>query len=268
MEHMRITSPSNPRIRELIHLRNKPEKGQHVLFLIEGIHLLEAALSAGSAIREVYFTADFSLKKAEHKILRILSKKGAAMYEVSESVLRKLADTETPQGVVSLVAHTPLMLNDLRLKKDPLLAVIDGIQDPGNLGTIIRTSDAAGADAVVLLPGTCNAFMPKVIRSTAGSIFHIPVLHTDAPGLKKWLRKKGIRLAATSAGTGESVFDAELSGPIALLFGNEARGVGEDMRKSADILVRIPVYGRAESLNVAAAAAICLYEAVRQRRFK
>lgn len=268
MKYMRITSPSNPHIRELIHIRNKPVKGQHVLFLIEGMHLLETALSAGVAIREVYFTADFSLKKDGQKIQGILSKKGAKMCEVSENILRKLADTETPQGVVSLVAHTPLMLNDLSLKKNPLLTVIDGVQDPGNLGTIIRTSDAAGADAVVLLPGTCDAFMPKVIRSTAGSIFHIPVLHTDASGLMTWLDERGIRLAVTSAGTGKSVFDAELYGPIALLFGNEARGVSEDLRKSADILLRIPVYGKAESLNVAAAAAICLYEAVRQRTFK
>jgi TrmH family RNA methyltransferase len=265
MEYMKISSPSNPRVKELVNLKNKPLKGRPPFYLIEGLHLLETAISAGVLILEIFFTSDFSLSGKGRRILKALSKKTIQMCEVSENIMRKLADTATPQGIMALVAHTPLTLSDLPMKKDPLLTVIDGIQDPGNLGTIIRSSDAAGADGVILLPGTCDPFLPKVIRSTAGSIFHIPVLQEDPPGLVKWLRERGIRLAVTSASSGESVFHAKLRGPIALLFGNEARGVGEGLRRSADVLLRIPVYGKAESLNVASAAAICIYEAVRQR---
>jgi TrmH family RNA methyltransferase len=265
MEYMKISSPSNPRVKELVQRKNKPLKGHPPLYLIEGTHLLETAISAGTVLREIFFTDDFSRSGKGQRILKALSKKPLMMYEVSEDVMRKLADTATPQGIIALVAHTPLTLRDIPVKKDPLFAVIDGIQDPGNLGTIIRTADAAGTDGVILLPGTCEPFSPKVIRSTAGSIFHIPVIGTDSPGLRTWLRERGIRLAVTSASSGESVFHAKLLGPLALLFGNEARGVGEALRKSADMLLKIPVYGKAESLNVAAAAAICLYEAVRQR---
>ena len=265
MEYMKISSTSNPRVKELLNIKNKPLKGRPPFYLVEGLHLLETALSAGVFLREIFFTADFALRGKGQKIMKALSKKPLKIHEVSENIMRKLADTGTPQGIIAVVAHTPLTLGDIPMKKNPLFTVIDGIQDPGNLGTIIRTSDAAGADGVVLLPGTCDPFSPKVIRSTAGSIFHIPVLHADPPVLGKWLRERGIRLAVTSANSGEDVFQARLLGPVALLFGNESRGVGEGLRRSADILVKIPVYGKAESLNVAAAAAICLYEAVRQR---
>jgi TrmH family RNA methyltransferase len=265
MEYMKISSASNPRVKELVNIKNKPLKGHPPLYLVEGLHLLETAISAGVFLREIFFTPDFPLRGKGQKILKALLKKPIKIYEVSENIMHKLADTGTPQGVIALVAHTPLTLSEIPTKKDPLFTVIDGVQDPGNLGTIIRTSDAAGADGVILLPGTCDPFLPKVIRSTAGSIFHIPVLPADSPGLGKWLRERRIRLAVTSANSGESVFHAKLLGPMALLFGNEARGVGEGLRKSADVILKIPVYGKAESLNVAAAAAICLYEAVRQR---
>jgi RNA methyltransferase, TrmH family len=265
MEYLKISSTANPRVKELLAIKNRPLKVHPPFSLVEGLHLLETAMSAGIVLREIFFTSDFAQRGKGQRILKALSKKPVRIYEVSEHIMRKLADTGTPQGVIALVAHTPLTLGDIPVKKNPLFTVIDGIQDPGNLGTIIRTSDAAGADGVILLPGTCDPFSPKVMRSTAGSIFHIPVLQADSASLGKWLRERGIRLAATSPSSGESVFQTRLLGPVALLFGHESRGVGEGLRRSADILVRIPVYGKAESLNVAVAAAICLYEAVRQR---
>ncbi len=268
MKYLRITSPSNTRIKKLAAIRNKGPKGHSLSFLIEGAHLLEAALSAGVVIREAYFTSGFASKSDGRRLLGILSKQNTGMYEVTDAILRRIAETETPQGVISLVDYKPLELNDLAYQDNPLFTVIDGVQDPGNLGTIIRTADAAGSDAVVVLPGTCDAFMPKVLRSTAGSIFQIPILHANAPALMTWLHKNRIRLAAASAHEGGPVFRASLHGPIALLFGNEARGVSRKMRESADLLLRVPIYGGAESLNVAAAAAVCLYEAVRQRRWQ
>jgi TrmH family RNA methyltransferase len=153
----------------------------------------------------------------------------------------------------------------LRLRDPSLLVVIDGIRDPGNLGTIIRTSDAAGVDAVIVLPGTCDAFMPKAVRSTAGSIFNIPLVYPETDELMGWLRERSIRTLVADVNATLSLYEADLSRSLAFVFGNEAMGVHEKLRCEADARVKIPLSGKAESLNVAISAAICLYEAVRQR---
>ena len=142
---------------------------------------------------------------------------------------------------------------------------VDGVQEPGNLGTIIRTSDAVGADAVIMLKGTCDAFMQKTIRATAGSIFNIPIIYSGTDKFLEWLKLNGIMLVATALDSGKSAFDAGLENPIAFVFGNEAHGVSSEIKKKADLILKIPIYGKAESLNVSASAAVCLYEAVRQR---
>ncbi len=170
-----------------------------------------------------------------------------------------------PRVLLLYLPAESLSLEDLRPVAPALIVVIDGVQDPGNLGAIIRTSDAAAADAVILLPGTCDAFMQKTIRSTAGSIFNIPVIHADLQALLQWLRLNEIKLAVTSLDSARTVFEERLEGPLALVFGNEAHGVSKEIRSAADLLLKIPIYGHAESLNVASAAAVCLYEAVRQR---
>jgi TrmH family RNA methyltransferase len=264
----KITSPSNPQIKEAVTIRESGRKKGRSTFLIEGLHLIDAAIRAGAEIDRVFFTDSFSAGREGREMLKTLAKANRNMFEVAPGLLNKIADTETPQGVVAVVTYFSLALDKLRLADPPLLAVADGIQDPGNLGAIIRTSDAAGADGVLLLPGACDPFMSKTVRATAGSIFNIPVVHTDRQDLLEWIKEKRIHLAVTAADAPKSVFDAALDMPVALVFGNEARGVSEQLRRATDLLIRIPIYGKAESLNVATAAAICLYEAVRQREKK
>ncbi len=266
MIYTSIASLANPHIKAIIDIRDKRSTYKHDAFLIEGPHLIEMAIGSGIEIKKVFFKGAFSVKKETQKILKNLSKRTDQIYEVTEQILKKITDTETPQGIVALVSYKPLLLDNLSLKDRSILVVIDGIQDPGNLGTIIRTADAAGAGAVILLPGTCDAFMPKAIRATAGSIFNIPIVYAETDDFQKWLLEKKIKLVVTSADAEKSVFDAELDSPAAFVFGNEAHGVSEKLRGSADLFLRIPIYGKAESLNVATSAAICLYEAVRQRR--
>jgi TrmH family RNA methyltransferase len=198
--------------------------------------------------------------------LRNVRDRGALLFRISRQILSTLADTETPQGIIALVSYHPSALDMIPEKDIPLLVVIDRIQDPGNLGTVIRTSDAAGADALIILPGTCDAYMPKVIRATAGSIFNIPLVYTDAASLTAHLRGKAIKLLVTDAHASESIYDADLSRPLALVFGNETEGASKKMKEQADALIKIPIFGRAESLNVALSAAIFLFEAVRQRK--
>jgi TrmH family RNA methyltransferase len=262
----KITSQSNTSIKEAFAIKKKRSKYNHNSFLIEGPHLVEMAIASGIQINKVFLTKSFSTRTETQKLLRKISKKNREIFKVTELLLNKLADTENPQGIVAVVTYKPSLIDELSLINKPLIVLIDGVQDPGNLGTILRISDAAGADAVIILPGTCNAFMPKTIRATAGSIFNIPIIYAEQAPLLKWLRDRNIQLAITSPDQEESLFDVNLTKPTAFVFGNEAHGVSEQIRKAGDLFLSIPIYGKAESLNVATAAGVCLYEAARQRR--
>jgi len=180
-------------------------------------------------------------------------------------VISKLSDALTSQGIAAVVSMQPSVIDEIKLSNQPLIVVCDGIQDPGNIGTIIRTADAVSADAVVLLEGCCNPFNPKAVRSTAGSIFNIPVVLTTSGRLLQYLKSKNISLYASAAAGSMLLFDADLRRAAALAFGSEAHGLSPEITASAKHSIAIPITGRAESLNVASAAAVCLYEALRQR---
>jgi len=263
MRYTKITSAANQQIKDILQIREKRAKFRHTAFLIEGTHLVEMALNAQVRIKEVFATEEF-INAKEHQ--GMFKKITAPVFEVSGQILKKITDTETPQGIVAVAGYELGTLNTLSFKAAPLLVVLDAIQDPGNLGTIIRTADAAGADAVILMPGSCDAFMPKVIRATAGSIFNLPVVYAEPDTLSDWLGEKKIPLSVTAADAGKTVFETDLRGGIAVAFGNEAHGVSDQLRRAADLSFSIPILGSAESLNVATSAAICLYEVVRQRK--
>lgn len=266
MDYKKITSLSNQKIKELLDIRKRKNRDKNSPFLIEGPHLIETALKSGSQINDVLFSASFSSKENGQQFLRTLSKHTKNIFEVSEHIIARLSDTETTQGIIAVSVCKSLSLEDLRPKAEALIVVIDKVRDPGNLGTIIRTSDAASADAVILLPGTCDAFTQKTMRSTAGSIFNIPVIDSDLQALLKWLRLNKIKVAVTSLDADKTIFEERLEGPLALVFGNEAHGVSKEIISEADLFLKVPIYGHAESLNVATAAAVCIYEALRQRR--
>ncbi len=262
---MKITSLANPKIKELLDIKRGKSRVKHTSFIIEGHHLIEMALGADTPVIEGFFTEDFSRKKEGQKILEQLSRHMSRIYEVTDQILRKISETETPQGIIAVAASRPLRLDELPMKENPLIVVSDGIQDPGNLGTIIRTADAAGADAVIILTGTCDVYMQKTVRATAGSLFNIPIAHAAVEEFLEWLRSHNIKLAVTASDAKNSFFEVDLDKPIAFVFGNEAHGVQEDLKRAADMVLRIPIYGKAESLNVAVSASVCLYEALRQR---
>ncbi len=278
MKFTKITSPSNPLIRDIVRIKQKPAR--HNAFLIEGPHLIGmAAASPHVVIGKVLFTEGFASKKQGRRLLRLIThtavmQRGrevaslaASFFEISENILHKLADTESPQGIVAVASYSPAKLEEIEFKGAPFLAVCDGIQDPGNLGTIIRVADAAGADAAVILPGTCDIFNPKAVRSTTGSLFNIPIVYSAYDALAGYLDTRGIKLYLTDVRAEPALYESDLRQPVALAFGGEARGAGASLLEKAHALIKIPIIGRAESLNVAAAAAVCLYEVVRQRRF-
>lgn len=251
-----ISSRHNPLIKDAFRIKKRSYRD---LLLIEGEHAIEMARASRFRIIRVFFSS----KYRNSVFLKKLSR-DSEVIETTERIISALSDTEHPQGIIAIANYEEIDLDFLPLRSY-LLIVCDEIQDPGNLGNIIRTSDAAGADAVIVLPGTCDPLMQKVIRASAGSIFNIPVIFSERDRLKNWIRERKIRLIVTSPRSNRAVYDLDLNSPVALAFGNEARGVSNELLNDAEAVVSIPIIGKAESLNVSVAASICLYEAVRQR---
>ncbi len=269
MNYTNIISASNPKIKEIIRIRKNKHGQEDNLFLIEGANLMEMALGSGSRIKEVFLTDAFLAKQNNSKLIAQISRHTNKIYKITEQILKKLSSAEAPQGVIALAFRPLRQLQDIKFRKTPLIVVVDGVSDPGNLGTIIRTSDAAGADAVIILKGSCDAFSAKTLRATAGSIFNLPVVNTDVNNLLKWLAQNKIAFVLTYQNAETSIFDADISKACAFVFGNEAHGISSEIRNNkSGMVLKIPIIGKAESLNVTACAAVCLYEAVRQREKK
>lgn len=254
-----IDSPRNARIVAARGLHSSRGRRDAGAFLAEGPHVVAAARAASFDVREVFVTADGANR--ERPLMRELAQAGTPVYTVTDRALRAVAETVTPQGIVAVVAQP----TDGSLPLTPrLVAVLDRCADPGNAGTVIRTADAVGADAVVLGGGSVDIWSGKCVRASAGSVFNLPVVTSmSARAAVGELRDRGCQILATAA-DGETDLDdlartARLSVPTAWLFGSEAHGVSDELREKADGMVRIPIRGGAESLNLSAAAAICLY---------
>lgn len=262
-----MLSRYNPRIKYIRRLGIRRFRDREKRFVAEGVRFVEEALACVRPVEALVYCD----KIKENPRGEALLKKAASMHitviEIDEGLFNELADTETPQGVLAVVRQAPASLEDLRIAPAPaLLVVVDGVQDPGNLGTIVRSADAAGAGGVLLLQGTADIYNPKACRATMGSIFHLPVLQgLTAADVLSYLHRHTI---ATIAGDpyGEKVLaDVDLTRPCALLVGGEGGGIGAGLLDRVDEKARIPMPGRAESLNAAVAVSIMLYEALRQR---
>jgi TrmH family RNA methyltransferase len=225
-----------------------------------------ALASERHVVRELFVTAEAARREAD--LVAVARNAGATVIHVADRVAVALGETEHPQGVLAVVGIEPVALADVLVAKPRLVAVLVAAADPGNAGAIVRTADAAGADAVVLTAGSVDPYGGKCVRASAGSIFNLPVVTgVDVGAVLAELHQCGIlALAATMDGGSIERIGAELRRPTAWLFGNEAHGLPADVTAAADRRVRVPIFGRAESLNVAAAAAVCLYESARVQR--
>lgn len=228
------------------------------LYLVEGFHLIEEALKT-----EKVETLLFSEKVAVQKLINQIEKLNVPSIQISGRDAKSLSETETTQGVFAVIVERQNKLADfLSSKKTGVLVYCHGIQDPGNLGTIVRTADAAGIEGVILSKGCVDVFNPKVLRSAMGSTFHLPVVLKGTVETLKLLKTKGYKVVATSVRAKVSCFEADYGNKVVLVFGNEAAGIPAQIAALADFEVRIPIFGKAESLNVASAASIVIYEAV------
>jgi RNA methyltransferase, TrmH family len=259
-----ITSPSNPAVRAARKLARRSSRARtDGRFLLEGPEGIRAALDAGHCPASLLATERAAARHAG--LVNTARQRGAQVTLVAEPVLATLAATSTPQGLVAVLASVLRPLEDLPASPR-LVCVLAEVRDPGNLGTVLRAADAFGADAVVTTRGSADPQSPKAARAAAGSLFHLPVLAgIPWPELPTVLRGRGLRLVGADPHAQRTLHQAPLAEPVALVFGNEAHGLPAEVQRDLDLVVRVPLAGRAESLNLAAAAAVLLYETARQQ---
>lgn len=261
-----VTSLQNSVVKLAAALQHKKRRDESGLFIVEGVRLCEELLASNWQIEFGLYTEAAARQERAARLIHEASSR-YRMIQVSEAVFAKVAETEQPQGVLLIAEQAVVTLNQLLSGANRLLVVVDGVQDPGNMGTLLRTADAAGADAVIVTEGSVDPFSGKVLRASMGSIFHLPlavgISHAD---LMASFGQAKVRLFATALEAASCYLEADFRGSLAVVFGNEGKGVSTELLAHADQKLFIPIYGQAESLNVAAAAAVILYEVARQRR--
>lgn len=262
-----VQSKQNARLKLLRRALARPGRDAEGLVGIEGPHLLEEALRAGVRVRTIFASGNSVEESALPPGFPLLDPEVEVLL-VPSSYLAGVLETVTPQSIAALVEMPDWTWAHL-LKQSSIpamIVVLAGIQDPGNLGTIVRSAEAFGANGVVCLPGTVNAWNPKAVRASAGSIFRLPVIAADPDECFTMLRQAGAHIYATAVRDAAPADELNLGAPIAFLIGNEGGGVPQEIAAQADATITIPCPGPVESLNVAAAASVLLYEAARQRR--
>lgn len=258
---MELTGLQNPLVKAASELKQKKCRQQQGLFLAEGLRTVEEAV-ASKSVESIFYTAIEDERK--RAVLEQAAAENVRLVCVADNVMKKIADTETPQGIIAVCKIQQPALEDV-LASGKLLLVLDRVGDPGNIGTMLRTGDAAGIGGLVLLKGCADIYAPKTVRASMGSLFHVPVLSgIDEGSFIQSAKRAGYELLVTSLEGANNLYKADLSGRIAFVMGNEANGVSSTLLENAHKRVFIPMAGRAESLNVAMAAGIVMFEALRR----
>ncbi len=258
-----ITSLQNPKIKDAVRLRDRRPREESGLFLIEGYRELKRALDAGRTIQTLFYCPELFLGINEEDLKKQC--KGALHLRCTKEVFAKISYRDRPDGLLAIAPQMHLALADLKLKKSPFLVVAESIEKPGNLGTILRSCDAAGVDAVIVCDPTTDIHNPNVVRSSVGTVFTVPVIEAGAEETFAFLKQHKIAIVAATPHAKMEFTQADLKVSLAIVVGTEQYGLSEKWMHGADVAVRIPMFGVADSLNVASATTLMLYEVVRQR---
>lgn len=265
-----ITSLQNPKIKQLIRLRDRRERDETGLYLIEGYRELLRFHETKHHAEILYYCPELFLGVNEQSLIDGLKANGAEMMPCTPEVFRKISYRDRPDGLLGVAKQNRRSLKDLEkiLPKDraPFLVVAEAIEKPGNLGTILRSSDAAGVDALIVCDQCTDLYNPNVVRASVGTLFTVPVFEATSEQAIRFLKEKGIHIAAATPHAEVEFTKADFKQPLALAIGTEQLGLSDKWMQQADLQVRIPMCGRADSLNAAMASVILLYEVLRQRR--
>lgn len=263
-----ITSLQNPRIKAVVGLRQRSDRDEHGEMIIEGYRELKRALENKHHPKALFICPDFFMGTNEPALIEQCREAGAEVFECTPPVFGKISYRDRPEGLLAVAPQVHWTLGDLRLPPAPLLVVAEAIEKPGNLGTILRSADAAGVHAVIICDRCTDINNPNVVRASTGTLFSLPVVEATSDEVLAWLRENKIQVLAATPHTESEYYDVDLKKGTALVVGTEQYGLTEKWMDAADLKVRIPMLGQADSLNVAAATTILLYEAVRQRKLK
>ena len=255
-----ISSLQNQKIKQLVLLQQKSsERKRSGLFVVEGLRELRHCVSKGYEIDSLFFCSALLGESIDDLLV-------ASSYEVTEQVYGKIAYRDSTEGVVAVMRMRHTALEDLQLSDRPLLVVLESVEKPGNLGAVLRSADAAGADAVIVCDPLTDLFNPNLIRASIGAVFSRQVAAAGSEETISWLKSKGIRILTAQLQDSDLYYDADMKSPVAIVMGTESTGLTDCWREAADAHIRIPMLGELDSLNVSVSAAVLLFEAVRQRR--
>ena len=258
-----ITSAQNPKIKRLLQLQQKSsERRKAGLFVVEGIREVERCMEKDYEIDTIFYLN----KDLSENVSKIIEKnKNIKLFEVSPTIYEKIAYRGSTEGVIAEVKTKDKTLQDLKLSDNPLVVVLESVEKPGNLGAILRSADAAGADALIVCDPLTDLYNPNLIRNSTGAIFSVPCVACTSEECIKFLKENNIQILTAQLQDSELYYDTDMKRGTAIVMGTEATGLTDIWRKAADAHIRIPMLGITDSLNVSVSAAMLLYEAVRQR---
>lgn len=263
---MEITSPSNPKLKYVVKLRTCSAREEFGEMIVEGFRECRRALDNGYRPRAIFHCPDFYLKNEnEPALVEECRRQGAEVFTCSKQCFSKIAYKERPDGLLMLGPHVTVKLRDLKLPENALVIVTEAIEKPGNLGTILRSADAAKVAAVIVCNRTTDIHNPNVVRASTGTMFSVPIAEASSEEALEFLKERGFKILAATPHAGKLHFEVDLTGNVAIALGAEQYGLTAKWMDGAELRVRIPMLGLADSLNVSAAATILVYEAVRQR---
>lgn len=262
-----ITSLQNPFIKNILLLQEKPrERKMQNLLVVEGLREIRLALASGFIVSMLYYCRDFISDKDLRSLLSH-AVSSFEMIEVPPDIYNRLAYRKDHEGVIALANAKRMLFHDIHLSSNPFLLVLESVEKPGNLGAILRTADAAGLDAVIICDPQTDIYNPNAIRSSIGCIFTMPVITSTTEHTISWLRNNKIKMLGTALTSSHLYHEADYTLPCAIIMGSEANGLSQKWLDEADWLIRIPMKGQIDSMNVSASAAIVIFEALRQRNF-
>ena len=257
---MIINSKDNEKIKYTKSLLKSKNRNKEKKFIIEGYRIVTLAIDCDAKLEYVFINEDFENKKEHIELLEILKSKNIKVYKTTNKLFENFIDTENTQGIIGVVKFNTNTLESNFKKENKFVLVLDRIQDPGNMGTIIRTADACGVDLIIALKGCVDIYNPKVIRSTMGSIFDMNIVYENQDEAINFLKNNGFSIVSSYLDTDNYYNNISYNNKTALVIGNEANGINNDIILNSGTLVKIPIYGKAESLNAAISSAILMYE--------
>jgi TrmH family RNA methyltransferase len=260
-----ITSTQNLKIKKAIRLRDRKERADTGLTIVEGFREITLADKAGIKFEEFYYCPKLIIDPDERAAARRISSQSILSFETTEQVFGKIAFGERFEGVLGVCRQPSYKLGDLKLNANPFIVIVERIEKPGNLGAILRTCDAAGVDGLIVSEGATDIYNPNVIRASIGTVFSVKAVASDSHAVLEFLKKRNIKIFAASPQATMLYTKASYAVGLAIVLGSEEKGVSDFWISNADTTVKIPMFGAADSLNVSTAAAVIIFEAVRQR---